>query len=523
MLRPNLSRFFTSLTAKVLFWVTFIAGATFLAVVMISTLVAKRVVTQQILAATEAAAEGMAQELAAAVDPVALVGQPQWPSKLVGRLSLSPGWRGVHAEIRALGRSTSVSASPSTTPPQPLISFAEVPLGQRRSEFSGDYLELVLRRELQSGDLSIRMFASTEEIHSVLNLINRNATWMGCAAWVVLVLTVAWLIYRTITRPLREIATRMGEVAEGRLAQRVEVAGASEVYPLIQAFNQMSNELAETEQERSQLMKEVEDLNRQLQERVEAATAALATAQESLARRDRLAAMGELVGTIAHEVGTPLNSILAHLDLLAEDLPIRGDNSQRLQIVVREIERISDVIRRYLRTTRPPEPQSARVSIEVLLQEAVRVFEIQAALSGIRFVTRTDSAWFSTDPVLLTQIIRNLVSNALNAVDTGGTVSLTALVSQGRLTLTIRDDGVGMDTETQRRLFEPFFTARRDHTGTGLGMPVVRHAVSALGGQISVTSQPQEGTTIEVEIPEWVPGEEPDESLPPSRNTGVQP
>ena len=80
-------------------------------------------------------------------------------------------------------------------------------------------------------------------------------------------------------------------------------------------------------------------------------------------------------------------------------------------------------------------------------------------------------------------------------------MTVSARVTDHQLALMVSDDGIGMDSETQSHIFEPFYTARRDDSGTGLGMPVVRHAVHALGGHITVNSEPDEGTTVIVRIP----------------------
>jgi signal transduction histidine kinase len=292
----------------------------------------------------------------------------------------------------------------------------------------------------------------------------------------------------------------MEEVAEGRLNQRVDLVGTTEVDPLLQTFNLMSSRLSDAEQERSQLLDQVEKLNRHLQHRVEVATAALAMAQADLARRERLAAMGELVGTIAHEVGTPLNSVLAHLDLMEDDLPASVDR-QRLGLVVGEIERVSDIIRRYLRSTRAPTPIRESIDIDASIRESVRIFETRALTDRVSFEITTDGAEFETDPHLLTQIVRNLVSNALAATEEGDRIEVNAEVSNRLLTLEVSDSGIGMDSETRQLLFEPFYSARRDGSGTGLGMSIVRNAVGSLGGRITIESTPGKGTTVTVRLP----------------------
>jgi len=492
----------TSLTGKLLFWVTVITAATLIAVVLASTNVARGVLQKQIQRSAESAAEDVALELVSARDPVELINSPAWANKLLHRLQLRGGLRGVQIEVLSHGRTSRLEAASTEDAQAPLIAFDEVPLGQlmARASDAQESIEVVLRHALADGELAIRVVASTEVINAFGHVISVNAIWMGIGAWLILVSTIAVLINRTIIKPLRNVAAAMGEVAVGHLGEQIEPVGTAEVDPLIGAFNRMSGRLQTAEQDRTELLEELEGLNRHLESRVEKASAALAKAQADLAHRDRLAAMGELVGTIAHEVGTPLNSVVAHLDLLSEELPEEKDR-QRLDLAMSEIERVSDVIRRYLKSTKAPTPRLATVAVDQVLKEALRVFEVDAVANEIALALECDSSTFDIDRDLLAQILRNLVSNALQAVDRGGRVVVRGAVDDSGLRIEVIDDGVGMDAEMSERIFEPFYSARRDGSGTGLGMSIVRNAVVSLNGRVGVDSKPGRGTTVSVSFP----------------------
>jgi signal transduction histidine kinase len=493
----------TSLTGKLLFWVTVITAATLIAVVLASTNVARGVIQREIQRRAESAAEDVALEIVSSAEPLELLDSPMWANKLMRRLQLRGDLTGFEIEVVTRGRTGRLSATATDVQREPLIAYDEVPLGQLMARVSeaADSIEVVLRHALSDGELSIRVVASTRVINQFGHVISVNAVWMGIGAWLILVATIAVLINRTIIKPLLGVSAAMGEVAVGRLGEQIEPVGTAEVDPLIGAFNRMTERLRHTEHDRTELLHEVEALNRDLEARVEQATKELARAQADLARRDRLAAMGELVGTIAHEVGTPLNSVLAHLDLLGEDLPPDVDRG-RLEIAVREIERVSDVIRRYLETTRAPTPRIGRVPIDLVVDDALRVFAVDAASAGVTLRSDCRAEVFRSDRDLLEQIVRNLVANALAAVERGGTIEVCARVGDdGALALTVRDDGVGMDEETAARAFEPFFSARRDGSGTGLGMSIVRNAVVSLNGRVDLESAPGAGTTVRVCLP----------------------
>ena len=509
----------TSLTGKLLFWVTLITAATLIAVVLASTNVARGVLQRQIQRSTESAAEDVALELVAARDPVGLINSPAWANKLLHRLQLRGGLRGVQIEVLSRGRTSRLEAASEEDTQDPLITFEEVPLGQLMARVSdaNQSIEVVLRHALIEGELAIRMVASTEVIFAFGHAISVNAIWMGIGAWIILVSTIALLINRTIIRPLRNVAEAMGDVSEGRLGEHISPVGTAEVDPLIHAFNHMSSLLETAEHDRTTLIDEVEGLNRDLQTRVDLATAQLAKARDDLARRDRLAVMGELVGTIAHEVGTPLNSVLAHLDLLGDELP--GDSSrQRLELAMNEIERVSDIIRRYLKSTKAPTPKPAPVHVKEILRDALRLVEVEARSHKITLELHCDDEPFDIDHEVLSQIVRNLVSNAIHALESGGRVIIRGAINEQGLTIDVIDNGVGMSTETKERIFEPFYSARLNGTGTGLGMSIVRNAVSSLNGRVAVESSPGAGCTVSVSVPHPTTCGFPDS--PPTRGNG---
>jgi methyl-accepting chemotaxis protein len=274
-----------------------ITAATLVAVVWASTGVARRVLDRQIQGSAESTAQDVAIELAAAQDALEMIQEPFWSNKLLRRLGLRDGLRGIHIEVVSQGRTSALEATSAGAQPANLIDFDEVPMGESITRTRDEDVEVAARQATNDGEVRIRVFASTEVIGAFTLVITRNATWMGLVAWVILVLTLAVMIQRTITVPLRRVAAAMAEVGEGKLEQRLEGVGSTEVEPLIGAFNRMSTRLSATEQERTTLLEQVEQLNRHLTTRVKEATAALAKAQADLARRDRLAALGQLVGT----------------------------------------------------------------------------------------------------------------------------------------------------------------------------------------------------------------------------------
>ncbi|MBC8132411.1 MAG: HAMP domain-containing histidine kinase, partial [Deltaproteobacteria bacterium] len=230
------------------------------------------------------------------------------------------------------------------------------------------------------------------------------------------------------------------------------------------------------------------------------------------ASKVRLAALGQLAAQLAHEIGTPLSSVSGHLQLalLQRDLqPILRD---RLEVSSREIERISRIVRDYLDSTRPLEPERQITDLPRLLDEAVALTHAVDTRAARRALVVRDAdaedetlRELVTDPGLLRQILVNLLTNALDAVDPNGRVTVAAVPEEDHVLITVSDTGHGIPADDLRRIFEPFYTTKGRGKGTGLGLAICRQLIAALGGTISVESQPGHGSTFFVRLPKSGP------------------
>jgi signal transduction histidine kinase len=251
------------------------------------------------------------------------------------------------------------------------------------------------------------------------------------------------------------------------------------------------------------------------------ANAQLAEIRETLHRSERLAAVGQLVASVAHEVGTPLHSIAWHVQALGEETGMTEDMRTRLAIVDSEIGRMVRIIQDLLSSTRQRRPVPARLPADRLVQPVIAL--MGPSFSGKDVAFRVESG--NGSPVIwgdreqLQQVLVNLLSNALAATDAGGEVAIavdsrpaTVDEAEGRrrageppielmVTLTVRDTGCGMPDEHVARASEPFFTTKAIGDGTGLGLFLSRQIVAAHGGSLSIRSQVGKGTTVEIALP----------------------
>lgn len=259
-------------------------------------------------------------------------------------------------------------------------------------------------------------------------------------------------------------------------------------------------------------LRDVRHLSKTLEDRVEERTRALASSQMALARAQRMEAIGRLAGGVAHDFNNYLTAILGHAELLLHDFDAQHPAQESVGSI-REAARSGSELAKRLLAFAKPAALSPRV---VTAEEALtRVAQFTRGLARGRVDVQVRSpaggAAVFMDPVLLDQVLTNLTTNAIDASNGRGTVSLdaepvtltastTALgVPPGRyIKFSVTDSGQGMDDATKALIFEPFFTTKSGDRGTGLGLSTAYSIVTQAGGGISVHSKPGAGTRFEV-------------------------
>lgn len=269
--------------------------------------------------------------------------------------------------------------------------------------------------------------------------------------------------------------------------------------------------------------------------REEAARAALATQTEHLlrantqlveikdrlARSERLAAVGQLVASVAHEVGTPLHSIAWHVEALAEEPGVTTEMKKRIGIIDEQLNRVVRIIQDLLSSTRQRKPEPIWYPAERLIEPVVSLLEAAYHAKGVMLhadvAYPAPLAW--ADAEKIHQVLVNLLTNALAATGAGGEVKVILAtrpasaderdnaVCTGRsdldtmVTLAVRDTGCGMPQEDVERAVQPFFTTKAVGKGTGLGLFLSREVVIAHGGGLTLESEVGKGTTVTMALP----------------------
>lgn len=224
--------------------------------------------------------------------------------------------------------------------------------------------------------------------------------------------------------------------------------------------------------------------------------------------KEKLAAVGELAASIAHEIRNPLASISGSVQVLSGTAPPGSSERRLMEIAVQESHRLSAILEDFLKYVKPRDQAIETVDAAGALRDVVTLLTHSDELSGrhvVKLTLEPESVPLQADPGQLRQVFWNLLRNAVAAMPNGGTLAVTARADgEGSWSAAFSDDGRGMSREDQERLFTPF--AHATPGGTGLGLAIVYRIVEEHGGTIRVQSTPGEGTAITLTLPIAGPG-----------------
>ena len=247
----------------------------------------------------------------------------------------------------------------------------------------------------------------------------------------------------------------------------------------------------------------------------------LVDAKDQLNRSERLAAVGQLVASVAHEVGTPLHSIAWHVQALAEEPGITPEMKKRVTVIDEQLTRVVRIIQDLLSSTRQRQPEPTWLPVEQMISPAAVLMEPAFHAKEITMTVEipADLPLIWADKEKMHQVLVNILANALAATPLHGAVTISVgaraassdELDRGRrvtdampplvITVAVRDTGCGMPETDVQKAFEPFFTTKAVGKGTGLGLFLSRETVLAHGGSLVLESDTGQGTTVTVTLP----------------------
>ena len=220
---------------------------------------------------------------------------------------------------------------------------------------------------------------------------------------------------------------------------------------------------------------------------------------------ENLAATGRMAAGIAHEINNPLNGIRASLHLVEKAVPANHPDFEFVKRIEREIDRIATITHRMFTLYKPTQDEAQEFSLKKLLEDVVYLSQPNAEKSGARltYTAQVSECLVRLPEAAVSEVLYNLVKNAIEASPEGGEVTVTLSCVEGYALITIEDQGDGIPEELKDRVFEPFFTTKSGsgERGLGLGLATARSRVEAMCGHISFNPSKVQGTVFHVTLP----------------------
>ncbi len=325
--------------------------------------------------------------------------------------------------------------------------------------------------------LGVLLIANSRRTYVELRQHIQSVALLSATAGVLLAMLLSGWAAARVTRPVEQLAQAAREVAAGNWNTQVEVTSSDEIGELAESFNQMTVELL--------------------------------AQKEHLVKAERVAAWRELARRLAHELKNPLFPLQLTVENL---LRARQQSPEQFEEIFQEssstllaeIANLKAIISRFSEFSRMPQPNFQEMQPNEIVQNVARLFQAQIrATDPAAIECKLDLAGamqpIAADPELLHRALSNLVSNAVDAMPKGGTLTLRTRQDGGMAFIEVSDTGTGLTPDERERLFTPYYTSK-DH-GTGLGLAIVQSIVSDHGGRINVRSEVGRGTTFVIELP----------------------
>ncbi len=299
-----------------------------------------------------------------------------------------------------------------------------------------------------------------------------------------------YLLNRNVVKPVRQLHQATTAVAEGALTTVTVSSGPGEIHELAGSFNKMVAALAASRAETEEHIASLEEINQEL-----------ARARDDLVRSEKLATVGHLAAGMAHEIGNPLGAVVGYLNILKEDLS--EDSLDLVERSLAETGRIDRLIRELLEYSAPVDRQADSFCPITLLRESVELLRHQGQFDDMQIDDQcaVDECLVSMDRSRLMQVWINLLLNAQDAMQGKGRIELSSRQEGQMISISIQDNGSGINAEVANRIFEPFFTTKAPGSGYGLGLAVCQRIIDENGGNIVMNSDPERGTCFTVSLP----------------------
>lgn len=350
------------------------------------------------------------------------------------------------------------------------------------------------------GIISIQM--STETVDSIIKQSTNIFSAGVIATFLLLVITTVITIRYSINKPLRKVFEGIHEIGKGNLDYRINLNRNDELGIMAKEFNSMTEKLKAA-------YDEIKDWNENLNKKVEQKNQELKNIYDQIVQVEKLASLGKLSATVAHELNNPLEGILTYSKLITKKLEKFGENEKFediikiLQLIADESSRCGRIVKDLLQFSHQDEIQFVHSSIRDIINRALKLMSHHFQINNVTIKTdyKAEDIYVECDAQRIEQALIAIFVNAVEAMPEGGSITVSLAQEIDNAVIRISDEGKGIPPDILPHIFEPFFTTKDKVKDTGLGLAVVYGIIKQHGGKVFVEQTSIKGTTFKISLP----------------------
>lgn len=352
------------------------------------------------------------------------------------------------------------------------------------------------------GVLDIGM--SLAQVDAELNR-NRALSILFTLIAIICISTILGLfIHRLVTKPVKQLVNATEKVGLGNLDVELSQKTGDEIGMLSMSFNHMVQDLKKANQE-------IQSWNLELEKKIEERTRKLRMAREQLIQSEKMASMGVLASSVAHEINNPMQGILTYIKLMLKIISKNHLDDRQLEefkkyleLMGNEIERCGDMVKNLLVFSKQSKLQIQEADINSIIKNSLQLVDNKIKLQNVEVETDLQNNIISIycDVKQIQQTLIALIINAIEAMPKGGKLGVATLsLDHKQVRITIADTGMGIPADKIKNIFDPFFTTKEEAKSTGLGLFVAYGIIKEHKGTIEVQSEPGIGTQFHITLP----------------------
>jgi len=359
-------------------------------------------------------------------------------------------------------------------------------------EILDDFSSLVNQHFEADFDKSFKKLEATKQ----QNLKARKLLLGSSIAILIIAFGLSLFMSRLLSRPILKLRNAAMEIGKGRLDIDLQSTSRDEIGELAGAFNEMAINLSKAKEE-------IEIMNRELEERVREKTEELLRSQAQLIQSEKLSAMGQMAGGLAHELNSPLAGLMPMIKIYRDKEEKDSKRHKELSLMLEACKYMAKIVRDFSSFSRESKGIFSELNVNEVIDDTLGFSAGRIKQQGIKLIKEYENELPKVhgEKTELQQVILNMITNALDAMTDAGKLRIRTDIIKDNVIMEFIDNGAGIGKEYLNNIFDPFYTTKKPGKGTGLGLSISYKIIEKHGGNISVESEPEKETKFTIYLP----------------------